>query len=115
MQLAMTLDQLGTVLRTLGHPAEALVQHERAHALLQQAVQQEMSPAEHPVIAANALYMEAARMEAHNGAGRDRVVQQAERYKQLFPSQSIWRQIVDRYLSPACAQARQQPDCLLLL
>jgi serine/threonine-protein kinase len=112
---AVTLDQLGSVLRELGLAEEARQRHEAARVLLLQAL-----PQEHPYLARNALYMEAARAAATNGANRTALLAQAEIYKRLFSEDSIWRRVVDRSLGPACrgAAGRSGPrpsDCLLLL
>lgn len=107
----VVLDQLGSVLRELGLPAQAASRHEAARALLLQGL-----PPEHPYLARNALYREAARMAA-GGPGTDRtaLLAQAEHYKSLFPAGSLWRRIVDRSLSSGCAAAPRAADCLLLL
>lgn len=111
MLQGVVLDQLGSVLRTLGQPALAARRHEAARALLLQAL-----PAEHPYLARNALYREAARVAAA-GPGADRVAlrAKAKHYKSLFPAGSLWHRIVDQYLSPGCAARPSAADCLLLL
>jgi serine/threonine protein kinase len=107
----VVLDQLGSVLRELGQPALAASRHEAARVLLLQAL-----PAEHPYLARNALYLEAARVAAAGRrADQAALLVQAEHYKSLFPANSLWRRLVDRYLAPGCAALPQGTDCLLLL
>lgn len=111
MLQGVVLDQLGSVWRELGQPAQAAGRHEAARALLLQAL-----PPEHPYLARNALYREAARVAAAGpGADRTALRAQAERYKNLFPAGALWRRIVDQYLSPVCAAIPRATDCLLLL
>lgn len=110
IQQAQALDQLGTVLRALGQPGQARARHEQAGSLLHSAL-----PAEHPLLARNALYREAARMEAGEGEDRQDVLQQAGRYKALFPPESIWRRLVDRYLETVHTRPGPLAGSLLLL
>ncbi|HET7865251.1 MAG TPA: serine/threonine-protein kinase [Burkholderiaceae bacterium] len=106
VQSAQTLDQLGSVLRELGLPEQAEIRHEQARALLERAL-----PADHPLLARNALY----RTAAHRRS-REHVMRQAERYLRLFPRDSVWRQIVGRHLSPDCPGPQgTRTGCLLLL
>jgi eukaryotic-like serine/threonine-protein kinase len=108
--LAKALDQLGCVLRALGKPDQALSRHVKARSLMRKVL-----PAEHPLLARNALYMAVARMEAAKGGGLEPVLRQATHYKSLFPAESVWRQIVDSYLDASCTPTSQQPECLMLL
>ena len=111
MLQGVVLDQLGSVWRELGQPAQAAGRHEAARALLLQAL-----PPEHPYLARNALYREAARVAAAGpGADRTALRARAEHYKSLFPAGSLWRRMVDQYLAPRCAAIPRAADCVLLL
>jgi serine/threonine-protein kinase len=111
VQQAQALDQLGAVLRGLGFSGQALARHEQARPLLQSTL-----PEEHPLLARNALYREAARMEPHGGAGRQQAfLRQADLYKRLFPGESIWRRMVERHLGSVRAGPGAPGGSLLLL
>lgn len=110
VQRAQALDQLGAILRELGLSRQAQARHSHARALMHT-----LLPAEHPLLARNALYLAAARIDALGGEELPNVRHEAERYKRLYPDQSVWREAVDRYLETLEAQPGPAAALRLLL
>ena len=111
IERGLALDLLGCVARTSGQAAEATALHAKARTLL------EMKwPADHVLLERNALYLEAARMNAEpSDAARTRFARQAEHFVQPFGGTSRWRSIIDMQLAPAKCLAAGQAACALIL
>ena len=106
LELAQTLDLLGSVLRSSGLATQALATHERARLLWS-----EHLPVDHPWALRNALYRAVLAQHAEL-ASTDELPMH---YKSRFPATSVWRVTIDRCLGSQARAAPGAADCALFL
>lgn len=94
LERAQSLDLLGVALRLEERHAEAAKAHEQARLLMEAAL-----PAEHPLLARNALYLQLARVVAVGSPQPDQaLLDAAQRYAERFPADSRWRSVISQCL-----------------